>query len=175
VGSRVKISAIEHHGNFSNLRVYNGSSFSMKDTYVYIAIRHKKDDIRISNSYITPGASTQVYEDRISWCLNSDGKITAKADVHPFERQAATLVYFAKDGDMIFASENGIGPGRICLERKHYSVLIKVVAMDTRQAACEASIDPSNLKNPITLTGKLSVGRYEQKLKEYQTFYYSNE
>jgi hypothetical protein len=172
VGSRISVTPIEHHGQFSNIRVYNGSPFSMRDTYVYITIKHKKGDIQNSNSYIQPLAATHVYEDRISWCLNSDGKITAKADTHPFERQAATLVHFANTGDLTFASENGVGPGRVSLLRKSYDMLIKVVAADTRQAAWFAKIDPSNEQNPITILQKLSINQYESKLKEFQKYYY---
>jgi hypothetical protein len=147
----------------------------MKDAYVYISIRHKKADIMDGTAFITAQAATHVYEDRISWCINTDGKITPKADIHPFERQAATLVWFeplAAAGPIGFASENGLHPARVFLKRQEYDLLIKIVAADTRQSSWKAKITPANVSTPVSIeTVPLSVDEYEDVLRSYVEYY----
>jgi hypothetical protein len=183
IGSTVVLEPEEHHGSWTNLRIYNGSPFSMHSTCVYVTIRHQVDDVEDLPIYamIHNGNKKQLYEDRICWSLRQPGNTDAphfiQLDVHPHERQTATFLCLgAETGDHIaIVSEMDTRPYRIFLKKRQnsepYHALIKVVSADSLQASWEIEINPSNSKVLVKVIRRLNVKKYEQVLGDYQSYY----
>jgi hypothetical protein len=189
IGRKIDLIPSENHGTWTNLRVHNQSEFSMRDTYVYVSVRHTPKDIEKPpptrerpQANINRDKLVQVYEDRICWTLQEDHKNKFVMDVHPHERQNATFIRFGDDTNYLIgiASENATQNYRVFLNPKPegkeaYRVLIKVVSADAYQAAWEAKIDLDDPKFRVKLvSNQLSVGEYERRLGKYQEYYNSH-
>jgi hypothetical protein len=195
IGNHIQIEALSHVGRITNLRIYNRSPFTIRDATVYISIKHSRDDISPAGeggkAFIVPSSPMQVYEDRISWAMEIDGDHGPKMDIHPFERQAVSFVYFNPDvanDDLQFPSEGGFSfnqkmqftsgsssqsrssfrSSRIFLHYGVYKILIKVVGTDTIPATWEVILNPDKQPRPVEISSKLTDSEYENKLKEYQ-------
>ncbi|HYM19792.1 MAG TPA: hypothetical protein VEW28_02185 [Candidatus Kapabacteria bacterium] len=149
----------------------------MCDVFVYISIKHTPSDIYSAQSglsFITAANQTLVYEDRITWSLEIDGKHSPKMDIHPYERQAATFVMFdfANNRYIVIASEAAYKPARVHLAPHAYEVLLKVVAKDARQSTWMLKIDPSNNANPVSEPRSINEEEYEATLEKFRTNYY---
>ncbi len=188
VGKHISLEPETHHGSWSNLRVHNGSAFSMRSTYVYVSINYKPEDIDLSpphEAMIKRSNVIQLYEDRICWALREPGDQHAPhkvaLDIHPHERQTATFLRFQFYPDIManriaIVSEKDTRPYRVFLKPNEYYGLIKVVSADAYQAAWEIRIDPGNSPQIVELIGKqLSVREYEIKLRQYQENFNSQE
>ena len=185
IGSNVRLKPEEHHGSWTNLRIYNGSAFSMHSTYVYVTVRHGNSDIGGQpgglQSYIHDGNRTQLYEARICWALRESGDPNAPhfvaLDVQPHERQTATFLRFGKETEnhIAIVSERDTRPYRIFLKwrpiSEPYLALIKIVSADSYQASWEVEINPSDPKTFVKVLRSLSVKEYESVLIDYQSYY----
>jgi hypothetical protein len=177
IGWRMELKVTVHKQNeWTNLRIYNRSPFTMRDAHIYISVKHLSNDIATPPAgrpaFISDQNRELLYEDRIYWSMMVDGKNFTKLDIHPFERQAASFLYFGNNTSGLFGfpSESNTSKWRIFLIKRDepYRALIKVVAADTSYRAWEVAINSATHPQIVSQPQKLNHKEYEEKLEEYE-------
>ncbi len=173
-GGNVDVEVLEPYGNETNIRVLNRSSFPLHNVILYLTAEHKKCDVMPNPQAVIrkPDLVVHLYEDRMAWCLEVDGRNHPNIDIFPNERQAATFVRFHPNGEIELPSEHRFaGDGqppnpwsRIFLKKGNYNFLLKIVSEDSTASCWRLRIFEGKLEPAL----KIKLKEYSELLAAYK-------